>query len=90
MNKENQDKNTFDEAKLKHNYFQKLTYFDQLIDKCFKDTKESALSVGKWSNNWEDQIRQEFKTKISTFMLVEIIKEKNSKLYKKAFEEAKL
>jgi len=60
------------------------------VDKCFDDTKESALSTGKWSDKWEDEIRGSCKNKIAAFMFVEIIKEKNPYLYKKAIEEAKL
>jgi hypothetical protein len=79
-----QDPHTLEEAKA----FKDTPYVDQLMEKCFQDLKQSALSTGKWSDTWEDGVRKICKDRISSFMFSEIIKSRHPILYKKAFDES--
>ena len=75
---------SFSQLKYKPNSIKEMPNFEKLVDKCTEDAKKSAISSGKWTDEWEAETKMACRRILSTYIVARNIEKK----YPEEFELA--
>ena len=84
----NQRKTSFSNLKNTPNSIKEMPTFEKLVDKCTEATKQSAISAGKWTDEWEWETKMSCRRILSTYIVAKNIEKKYPEEFQLAMIEA--
>jgi hypothetical protein len=79
---------SFSELKNNPEHIKQMPNFEKLVDLCAEDAKQSAISAGKWSEEWKNETKMACRRILSTYIVGRNIEKKHPELFELASKEA--